>query len=65
MKPEDVRKMVQEVAEYAGDNEAAHGAEDRLYIAVLEAIAGGAKNPRQLAAEALETRKIDFDRWCS
>lgn len=45
------------------DFEAAHSMEDRLHRAVLEAIIEGAENPKELAAKALESRKIRFERY--
>jgi hypothetical protein len=72
MRPSDVRKRVAEIGEMKLhrdkiDAEAAHGAEDELYEAVLRAIAksGSLENARALAEAALETKKIDFPRWTS
>jgi hypothetical protein len=65
---DDVRARVREVARgRAGgmgiDPEEAHGLEDALWSDVLRAIAEGAENPRELAAEALTTEDIAFPRW--
>ncbi len=48
----------------AGDAEAAHSEEDFLYEDVLRAIATGTCiDPQACAALALESGKIDFNRW--
>lgn len=47
----------------AGDSEAAHTEEDRLYREVLQAIAAGTTKARILAAYAIDTQKIAFSRW--
>lgn len=47
------------------DPEVAHGKEDDLYLDVLVAIAEGAPNAKELAAEAIKTQGIDFPRWCA
>jgi hypothetical protein len=49
----------------AGDDEAAHVAEDAFRAAVLVDIASGAPNAAALAAIALRTEEIDFARWCA
>lgn len=49
----------------AGDDEAAHSEEDKLHRDVLFAIALGAADPSELAAEALKTGAIEFARWCA
>lgn len=66
MTVDDVRGRLGEIRELAGDDEAAHGREDRLYIDVLTAIAAGeCDDPKALAAEALQALEIDFSRWCA
>lgn len=59
---EDIREAVRQirVESYAPK---AHAREDELYLDVLKAIASGAQNPAELAAEALKTQEIHFDRW--
>jgi hypothetical protein len=62
----DVTAMVDDVRAMAGDPEAAHGAEDRLYLAVLGTIATGQcrdASPEDFAAEALKASAVEFDRW--
>lgn len=60
---EELREMAVDVAEMAGDPEAAHGAEDALMEACLESIAAGAVDPKEAALIGLSTRALDFDRW--
>lgn len=45
------------------DPEGAHKMEDLVWIAVLEAIRDGAPGAPALAAEALKSLGIQFDRW--
>jgi hypothetical protein len=60
----DARKEVERIRAMAGDNEAAHSAEDELHAKVLLAISEGrTKNPRVLAMVALSTSEIEFERW--
>jgi hypothetical protein len=47
------------------DDEAAHSAEDRLREQVLEAVAYGAPNAKELAEAVLKSSEIDFSRWCA
>lgn len=65
MTVEEVRERVERIAAMAGDPEMAHGEEDSLRHDVLLAIAGGAENAADLAAEALKTTNLDFARWCA
>jgi hypothetical protein len=62
-----VQQRVREIANSAagGDWENTHGREDGLHHDVLRAIAEGADNPVELAQAALETLKLDFERWCA
>jgi hypothetical protein len=46
-----------------GDPEAFHSLEDYLYLRVLRAIATGAANPAELAAEVLKNADITAERW--
>ena len=69
MTPGDVRKRVKAIRaishKIAGDEDA-HIAEDALHHDVLQAIADNtAINPSECAREALKTKNIDFQRWCS
>ena len=62
----DVRKKVGEIAESLDDPEKAHSLEDDLYELVIKAIAqGNTDDIHGLCLEALNTKKIDFPRWCA
>jgi hypothetical protein len=66
MIPDDVRRRVAAIREIAGDDEAAHSAEDRLWSDVLESIAhGDCDDPQACAELALKTKALDFQRWCA
>jgi hypothetical protein len=60
---ETIQTAVKAIAEVADDPENAHGREDSLWRAVLEAIAAGAPNAVELAKAALESEKIEFPHW--
>lgn len=62
MTVKDVRIRLLLIAELQRDGEMAHSAEDRLWEDVLRAIARGDKYPISLAAEAVKSRDIVFDR---
>lgn len=60
----DVRKKVGEIAEHIDNPERAHILEDELYELVLRSIAQNETDDIVgLCIEALNTKKIDFDRW--
>jgi len=61
--PEKVGAAIGYIVAIAGDDEAAHCAEDSLRREVLEAIAAGSPHARELAEMALRTEGIDFSRW--
>lgn len=63
---EDVKTRVEGIRDMSGDPEQSHSAEDSLYRDVLLAISLGmsARRAAELADAALESRKIDFPRWC-
>ena len=65
--PKKARDMVDliEKAAAGGDDEAAHGIEDDLRKAALEAIADGSPQPKALARIALSTSRIEFKRSCA
>ena len=65
--PDHFKEAIVDIALLAamGDSDRAHSAEDALYRDVLQAIADGATNAAELAAEALKTRELDFSRWCA
>ena len=61
---DEVKERVKAIAVIAHDPESAHVLEDQLWEDVLECIsANWSDNPRELAAQALMTRGIDFERW--
>lgn len=62
----DVRDRLEHIRDIAGDDEAAHGAQDALFREVLTAIASGTgslRNARVIAEDALTVDEIDFARW--
>ena len=72
---EYIKRTVNEI-DQCDDNEKAHAMEDKLHQDVLEWIATrpvlrdgelGVRtfSTRVLAAEAIKTKDIDFDRWCA
>jgi hypothetical protein len=61
----ELKKEIKKIKVCAHDDESAHSSEDRLRHAVLEEIARGNKNGRELAKEVLKTSDIDFARWCA
>ncbi len=66
MTPEEVETWLDRIREHAeaGDNEAAHAAEDDMSARVLDAIAcGAAADPAYLARLALSSSEIKFTRW--
>lgn len=61
---EEVRSRVKDIEKLVGDPEAAHAAEDGLYVDVLRAIASGAcTNPEMCAWQALRTQDLIGTRW--
>lgn len=63
--PHDIAELVAAVEAQASDAEAAHSAEDALYVRVLRDIAAGNPFPRSAAATALQAADLDFPRWCA
>lgn len=60
---EEIKKRLKEIKRLRHDDEEAHIRQDDLYLDVLTAIASGAENAKQLAAEAIKAEDIEFDRW--
>lgn len=60
---EDVAQRLALIASQTDDPETVHGAEDWLHEQVLRAVAAGHPDSQILAAAALRTYDIDFDRW--
>lgn len=65
MTVEEVKKRVEQIDVCSSNYEGAHILEDDLYEKVLQAVAAGAENARELATEALKTKTIEFSRWCA
>jgi len=63
MSTEDVAHRLAAIRAASDDGEVAHGLADGLYRDVLTAIAAGAPDAPILAAAALRTETIDFERW--
>ncbi len=63
--PVEVKERVDKIAAIKHDDEESHLAEDALHRDVLKAIAEGCPNPAELAAEALKTVELKFERWCA
>ena len=63
----DVERIVALIERIKSDDEDAHGREDDLHRAVMEAIANGTwrDSPAALCRAALKTREIEFARWCA
>ena len=62
---EYIQRELSRLSGARGDYEIAHGLEDALRDKVLVAIADGARNPSDLAAEVLKSSDIDFKRCCA
>jgi hypothetical protein len=61
---EQVAKRVAAIDKKAvNDDEGAHASQDKLYVAVLKAIARGAPDAADLAKEAVKVEDISFCRW--
>lgn len=68
MKIQEIQLRIAEIKTSAGDYEAAHALEDKLYQDLLQYIAdkGGILSPwhiRDLARAALKAKDIKFDRY--
>lgn len=62
---QDIKSEIEVIKHTAGDYEIAHSREDKLHCDALRAIAEGADNASELAAEALKTLDIEFARYCA
>lgn len=61
-----IKKQIEEIARFNGDDEAQHSREDELYIKVLESIASGeCEDPAECAKAALFTQQMKFNRWAA
>ena len=65
---EYVKARVEVIKTTIDDPEAAHELEDSLHEEVLEGIADGsvwAEDAADVASAALETKDLEFSRWCA
>ncbi len=63
---EEVQDELEHIRAIRGDDEAAHSSEDDLHQEVLQYVAETAPEPwRSVAAEALKSGDIKFERWCA
>lgn len=60
---EEIRNLVQQLADNHGNAESAHVLEDQIHDKALVAIAEGAEHADEIAEEAMKTVTIDFERW--
>ncbi len=58
----EAQSAVIDISNKRDDDEAAHGMEDKLYVGVLRTLADEGS---VLAAVALQTQGIHFERWCA
>lgn len=61
----DITERLRAIRAVTHDDEVAHSLEDGLRVDVLRAIANHAEDPAGLAAKALESEGIAFERLCS
>lgn len=63
----EIHQRIATIRSSVNDPEAAHDEEDDLWRRVLEAIASGEHegSPQDLARAALQSREINFPRWCA
>lgn len=62
---DEALERVNHIARTAGDDEAAHYEEYKFRGEVLQCIADGSDQAKQLASIALRTADIDSCRWCA
>lgn len=65
MNLKEVKKIVNDIKESVVDFEGAHELEDDLYEAVLKEVVSGNQESKEMARIALQTREINFSRYCS
>lgn len=67
MEIEEIKKRVQEVNEYKGDDEVAHSLEDNLFYEFVDSIKNGEYETIEeliiASEEVMKVREIDFARW--
>ncbi len=67
MTPDEARELVEKIRRAMNDDEVAHALEDELYERVLRHIFSMSTNKeaKVLAGIALETKMLEFARWCA
>lgn len=65
MNLKEVKEAVNNIKESVVDFEGAHELEDDLYEAVLKEVVSGNPESKEMARIALQTREINFPRYCS
>lgn len=65
MNLKEVKKTVNDIKKSVVDFEGAHELEDDLYEAVLKEVVSGNPESKEMARIALQTREINFPRYCS
>lgn len=65
MNLKEVKEAVNNIKESVIDFEGAHELEDDLYEAVLKEVVSGNPESKEMARIALQTREINFPRYCS
>ena len=61
----EVENMVRDINDCKDDFEMAHEMEDDLYRDVLKEMVAGNPESKEMARIALQTREINFPRYCS
>lgn len=65
MNLKEVKKTVNNIKESVVDFEGAHELEDDLYEAVLKEVVSGNPESKEMARIVLQTKEINFPRYCS
>jgi hypothetical protein len=66
MSIDEVQKRISEIRELKHDAESAHAFEDDLYADFVRWVSqAGTTEQRHIAHLILETKLIDFPRWCA
>lgn len=66
MSKDELRERINKIQENSYDDEVAHSLEDDLYRDFIESLAAGTiTSPATMAKMLLETKKMDFARWCA
>lgn len=60
---EQLDVLLDGIRQMASDDATAHQLEDVMHRSVLRAIADGSGNASELAARALTSSEIEFERW--